>query len=95
MAEIEITGIRKDNGDHDNPHEAATHYRWVQHGTDKGGISARQKVVGWVDDGITAYVARVQPRANCYVNKSRSGTRFLQTKADATDQNNLLKLPEV
>lgn len=95
MAEIEITGIRKDNGNHDNPHEAATHYRWIQHGTDNGGISTREKVVGWVDDNTKAYVERVQPRAYCFVNESRNGTRFLQTRPDETDQNNLLELPEV
>lgn len=95
MTEIEITGIRKDNGNHDNPFEAATHYRWVQHGTDNGGISTREKVVGWVDGGVTAYVERVRPRADCFVNTSRTGTRFLQTRPDATDQNNLLKLPPV
>ncbi len=95
MAEIEITGIRKDNGNHENPFEAATHYRWIQHSSGKGAISERNSVVGWVDDGIKAYVERVQPRAYCFVNQSRSGTRFLQTRPDETDQNNLLKLPEV
>ena len=29
MAEIEITGIRKDNGNHENPYEAVEFYRWV------------------------------------------------------------------
>lgn len=60
-----------------------------------GGISPRLKVVGWLDDGVKAYVERVRPRAYCYVNTSRNRTRFLQTEADATEQNNLLKLPEV
>jgi hypothetical protein len=94
MSEIEITGIRKDNGNHENPFEAATHYRWVQHSSGKGGVTTRDKVVGWVDGGIKAYVERVQPRAYCFVNTSKNGTRFLQTRADDTDQNNLLKLPE-
>ena len=95
MAEFEITGIRKDNGNHNNPHEAVTHYRWIQHGTGKGTISTRQEVVEWVEDGIDAYVERVRPRAYCFVNISRSGTKFLQTYPDATEENNLLKLPEV
>lgn len=95
MAEIEITGIRKDNGIHENPFEAVSHYRWVQHSTGKGDISPRQAVVGWVEDGINAYIERVKPRAYCFVNTSRNGTKFLQTKPDATEENNLLKLPEV
>jgi hypothetical protein len=96
MAEIEITGIRKDNGNHENPYEAVSHYRWVQHGTNNGGITPRETVVAWLDkDNIKAYVERVRPRAYCFINISRYGTRFLQTRADETDQNNLLKLPEV
>ena len=95
MAEIEITGIRKDNGNHENPFEAVSHYRWIQHSTGKGRISPRQTVVSWAEDGIDAYVERVKPRAYCFVNTSRNGTKFLQTKPDATEENNLLKLPEV
>ncbi len=99
MAEIEITDIRKDNGHHDNPHEAATRYRWVQHGTNNASTTDRSTVVGWLDNGIngervSAYVERVQPRAYCFVNTSAYGTRFLQTRADATPENNLLRLPE-
>ena len=54
MAEIEITGIRKDNGNHENPFEAVSHYRWIQHSTGKGSISPRQTVVSWAEDGIDA-----------------------------------------
>jgi len=99
MAEIEITGIRKDHGNHQNPHEAATHYRWVQPGTANADITPRQAVVDWLENGVnglrvTAYVHRVEPRVDCYVNKSTAGTKFLETRADATSQNNLLNLPE-
>ena len=98
MAEIEITGIRKDNGNHENPFEAIEAYRWIQHATGKSAITDRATVVGWIDHGIngerlTAYVHRVNPRVNCFVNQSIRGTRFLQTAADATEENNLLKLP--
>ena len=94
MAEIEITGIRKDNGNHDNPYEAVEFYRWIQHGTSNAGITPRTTVVNWVDNGVNAYVNRVNPKAYCFVNKSGRGTRFLQTRADATEDNNLLRLPE-
>lgn len=98
MIDLEITGIRKDNGNHDNPHEAVTHYRWVD-STGKSAITSRPTVVGWLDNGIngqsvTAYVNRVNPKAYCFVNESAAGTRFLQTRPDATPENNLLKLPE-
>ena len=48
MIEIEITGIRKDNGNHENPYEAVEAYRWVQHSNGKGGITNRQTVVDWM-----------------------------------------------
>ncbi|RYF28919.1 MAG: DUF3892 domain-containing protein [Chloroflexi bacterium] len=103
MTQIKITGIRKDNGNHENPHEAVTHYRWESYDKngkiEKNSINPRNEVVGWLEGSlgfkVEAYVERVQPRAYCFVNVSRYGTKFLQTRPDATDQNNLLKLPEV
>lgn len=100
MIEIQITGIRKDNGNHDNPYEAVELYRWVQPGTTNGATTARQEVVSWLDNGINgskvqAYVQQETPRAYCFVNQSERGTRFLQTRPDATEKNNLLNLPPV
>jgi hypothetical protein len=99
MAEIEITGIRKDNGNHENPHEAVGHYRWIERSSGKTDITARQTVVSWLDNGIngmavSAYVQQVNSRAECFVNQGTHGTRFLQTRPDATQDNNLLQLPE-
>jgi hypothetical protein len=99
MLEIEITGIRKDNGNHENPFEAVEAYRWIQHSTGNTSVTDRKTVVSWLDNGVNglkviACVQRVSPRADCFVNQSIRGTRFLQTKSDATDQNNLLRLPE-
>ncbi|MDB5186879.1 MAG: hypothetical protein JWM07_351 [Candidatus Saccharibacteria bacterium] len=93
--EIEITGIRKDNGNHDNPHEAIEAYRWVDHGNGSTGLVTRTGAVKWIEDGNDAYVAIVQPRAYCYVNVSANGNKFLQTYPDALESNNLLQLPEV
>lgn len=103
MTEIEITGIKKDNGNHDNPHEAVTHYQWAQYDNagkvTNSGLKARIDMVNMLEGSlgfkVDAYVERVKPRAYCFVNKSAYGTKFLQTRADATEQNNLLKLPEV
>jgi hypothetical protein len=99
MIDVEITGIRKDDGDHDNPFEAVEAYRWVQRSNGKSALTNRETVVGWLDNGIngarvTAYVQQANPRADCFVNQSAHGTRFLQTKPDATESNNLLRLPE-
>lgn len=99
MAQIEITGIRKDNGNHENPHEAVEYYRWIQHGTDNAGITRRETVVDWLERGVngvvvTAFVNKVNPKADCFVNVSGRGIKFLQSRADSTSDNNLLKLPE-
>jgi hypothetical protein len=100
--EIEIVGIRKDNGYHENPHEAVSHYGWVERDSRGAIISSdvtdRMTVVGWLEGmlgvKINAYVQRHTPRAYCYVNTSARGTRFLETKRDSTNRNNLLELPE-
>lgn len=99
MIEIQITGIRKDNGNHNNPHEAVEYYRWYEPASKKQAITDRKTVVSWLDNGlgghqVRAYVQQIQPRAYCYVNESRYGTRFLQTRSDSTPSNNLLNLPE-
>lgn len=95
MIDIQITGIRKDNGNHENPYEAVSHYRWVQHGTNRGDTTDRLTIVGWLNtNNVRAYVETVKPRAYCFVNRSANGTWFLQTKADQTPENNLLRLPE-
>lgn len=95
MAEIEITGIKKDNGNHGNPYEAVEAYRWFNHENGNHGIVSRLGGVKWVDEGNKAYVEQTKPRAYCYTNISANGNRFLQTYSDATELNNLLRLPEV
>ncbi len=91
---VRITGVRKDNGNHANQHEAVTHYRWVDEQTNETGIGARQEMVSWIEGGGQAYVVSPAGKAYCYVNTSSYGTKFLQTAADNKWSNNLLSLPE-
>jgi hypothetical protein len=91
---IRITGIRKPGGAQ-NPHEAISHYRWVEDGTNKTSINPRPDVVEWVDSGIRTYVQDVSGQVNCRANVSQGGTRFLQTYADGRWTDNLLSLPQV
>jgi hypothetical protein len=88
-----ITGIRKSGGA-DNPHEAISHYRWVDEQTNQTGITTRTEMVAYIDRGGTAYVRDNLGTVNCYVNTSRAGTRFLQTYSDNRWTDNLLDLPE-
>lgn len=92
---IKIVGARKPGG-LQNPHEAVSHYQWVEDGTAKTGITERATVVGWVEGKqIPAYVQAGLSRVNCYVRQSAHGTKFLQTQTDNRWTNNILNLPEV
>lgn len=93
---VQITGIRKDYGNHYNRHEAVSHYRWVDPSDNSTGIATRQGMVGYLEAGNTAYVVGNDgQKAYCYVNVSAAGTRFLQTQSDGKWSDNLLNLPEV
>lgn len=98
--ELEITRIKKDNGDHYDPYEAVEAYEWYQPSSSLRGVASREKMVSWLDNGykgqkVVAYVEQVKPRAYCYVNQHGNGPRFLQTRADAVKGNNLLELPPI
>jgi hypothetical protein len=92
---VKITAIKKDNGNHLNPHEAITDFRWVDETDGKMGRSTRQRMVQWMEqEGGKAYVGMGASKAWCYVNVSAKGNKFLQTHADGKWANNLLSLPE-
>lgn len=92
---VKITCINKDHGNHENPHEAISHYGWLNENTGKLGRSDRQTMVDWVKEGNKAYVKdNLGNIAYCYVRKSPRGVEFLQTYSDGTYTDNLLKLPE-
>lgn len=90
---FQITGIRKPGGA-SNAHEAISHYRWEDDESTKSGITERLTVVGWVEDGISAYVADGTRKVWCEVRQNEHGTKYLQTVADGQWSNNLLALPE-
>ena len=94
MAEVRITCINKDNGNHFNPHEAISSYGWINP-VGKKDISSRAIMVKWIEDGNGAYVEdKSGNRAYCYVRKSVNGNKFLQTVSDGEFTNNLLGLTE-
>lgn len=92
---IRITCISKDNGNHQNPHEAVSRYGWINEETNKTGRSDRQAMVDWMErERGQAYVKDGQGLVYCWVNTSQRGTKFLQTQADKRWTDNLLSLPE-
>jgi len=92
---IQIKCINKDNGNHENPHEAIQSYGWVNDADASSGKSNRVAMVKFLEDGGSAYV-RDQFRnvAHCVVRTSSSGNKFLQTVSDGKYSDNLLSLPE-
>ena len=42
---VRIIGIRKDNGNHYNPHEGITDYQWTNEQTRATGISSRTEMI--------------------------------------------------
>lgn len=95
MAKIEITGIRKPDGD--ETLEAISHYLWVDHSNNDSALSQRMVIVNWLkqNTGNSAYVKNSQGKiAYCDV-RSKGNTEFLQTYSDGQWNNNLLSLPRV
>lgn len=92
---VEIICISKANGNHDNPHEAITHYHWV--GDPKapnGWIYTRDGMVKFLEEGNSAYVdGGGNIKAYCKV-MNNGRIKFLQTYSDDRPTNNLLQLPE-
>ena len=91
---VRIIGVRKDHGNHYDPHEAVTHYQWLNEQTKESKISDRPSMVTWVEGGGRAYASSTEGTVDCFVNRSAAGTKFLQTRADSRSSNNLLNLPE-
>ncbi|MFA5778187.1 MAG: DUF3892 domain-containing protein [Candidatus Paceibacterota bacterium] len=92
---LEITCIKKDSGNHENPHTAISELGWVNVNTNQRGKSARIEMYNFVVQGGRAYVS------DAYGNKaylitaiSPLGTKYVKTVPDSTQTDNLLKLPK-
>jgi hypothetical protein len=91
---VRITCINKDQGNHDNPHEAITNFGWVNEQTGGTGKSTLAQMVKFLDvDKGRAYVKNGTNIAYCYTRPGKFH-RFVQTYSDSTPTDNLLKLPE-
>lgn len=92
---VRIHCINKDNGDHDDPHEAITNFGWINEQTGERGRSTRQQMVDFIDsDKGSAYVKDDYNNiVYCYTRQGKR-FRFLQTYANSRPTDNLLKLSE-
>lgn len=92
---VRIRCINKAGGNHADPHEAVSHYGWINEVDGDTGRNDRASMVSWIEDkkGV-AYVGTGANKVYCQVRVSQSGTKFLQTVTDGKWSNNLLSLPE-
>lgn len=90
---IQIIAIRKDNGNHSNPHEAISKFKWVRPGSSEAHVNAREDIVTYLEKGGTAYVETKGHRAYCGV-RNNGRIKYVQTYSDGYYNNNLLSLPE-
>ncbi len=90
---LEITGIRKPEPN--DPHEAISHYRWHDDDDNTNGIDERTALIKWMEDNkVDAYVANGSGKVWCAIRENKYGTKYLQTYADKTWNDNLLSLPQ-
>lgn len=92
---VRVTCINKDNGHHDDPHEAITHlgYINVDNSSDRG-ICTRQTMVKFLEDGGSAYVEDRNGDKAYLIVFPKNGNKYVKTRPDQTIADNLLSLNE-
>ena len=93
---VRITCINKENGYHDDPHVAIEYLGWTNEATGESGKSTRLAVYDWLKNkgGVAFVKDRFGNMAYLVPKVSRNGNPFVQTVADNTPTDNLLRLPE-
>jgi hypothetical protein len=92
---VRIRCINKANGEHENPYIAIQYLGWLNEQSGATGKSSREEIYDFVvNKGGTAYVSAGGARADLIGLVSPRGTRYVKTRADQTERDNLLKLGE-
>lgn len=92
---IRITCIKRDSGNHENPHTAISSLGWIEDGTSKVGNYTREIMHDWIKSGGSAYVKDSIGDTACLIAETSSrGTKFVRTRPDGTSADNLLNQPE-
>jgi len=93
---VRIICINKENGYHDDPHVAIEYLGWTNEATGESGKSTRLVVYDWLKNkgGVAFVKDRFGNKAYLVPKVSRNGNPYVQTVADNTPTDNLLRLPE-
>lgn len=82
MADAEIKHVRKDNEGDLTDVGVKGQWEW-----------SVAKVIASIENRSNTFYVNCPQRANVFVDKTRTGTKFLKTTADTTTKNNLDSLP--
>lgn len=93
---VQIVCIKKDGGNHPNPHEGITDFGWMNEETRAKSMSTCMQMVEFIEkQGGRAYVKdQLGNIAYIGIVTSALGRKYLRTYADGTWTDNLLSLPE-
>lgn len=93
---IRITCIKKAGGYHEDPHVAISELGWINEQDNKTGRNTRVEIYNWIknEKGVAYVKDAVGNIAYLVAKVSRNGNPYVQTIADGTPTDNLLKLPE-
>ncbi len=92
---VRITCIKKDSGNHENPHVAISELGWIEDGTNQTGRSTRLAMYDWINSGGQAYVRDLRGDVAYLMTAISSlGTKYVKTRPDGTKADNLLTLGE-
>ena len=93
---VKIICIRKDGGNHQNPHKKITDFGWVNEQTRAAGQSTRAQMVYFLErqNGKAYLKDRFGNVANVGVWISTHDNKYLRTYTDGKWSDNLLALPE-
>jgi hypothetical protein len=93
---VRITCINKAGGHHEDPHVAISRLGWVNEQDSQQGRSTRVEMYSWiVHRGGVAYVRDGFGNVAYLIGRvSARGNPFVQTVADGTPTDNLLRLGE-
>ena len=93
---VRITCIKKDSGNHENPHTAISTLGWKEYGTGNTGRSTRLEMYKFVvEDKEYAYVQDPYGnQAKLIGGVTPRGAKYIKTVADETKADHRLKLLE-
>jgi hypothetical protein len=92
---VRITCIKKDGGNHENPHAAISMLGWKNEQTGESNYSTRLQMYDWIlAGGVAVVVDAFGNRAQLEARMTPLGTKYVRTQPDGTRTDNLLKLPE-